>query len=125
MAQIDLPFVFTNGAIAVTSDQAEVDRINLVSLIGTEPGERCMRPTYGVRSRALLFESNDTTILGNQLINDINTAVVTFAPELTIQDIGITPSTGTSQQASTLSVQLDYSGPGSVATTTLNFVQGA
>ncbi len=77
-----------------------------------------------MRSRALLFEANNTTILGNQLINDIKSAVTTYAPELTIQDISIDPSTGTSQQVSTLSISLDYRGPGSVATTTLNVVQG-
>lgn len=84
MPQIKIPFTVTaNGEIATISDQREVDRQNLITLIGTNPGERAMRPEYGVATRDLLFDSDDT-MLAQVLISDIEDAVRTYQPDIEV-----------------------------------------
>jgi phage baseplate assembly protein W len=78
--------VDSTGGIAFSSDIVEIDRMNLITLVGTQPGERAMRPDYGVGTRELLFENNDA-LLGQTITNDILDAAVRYAPEIEISDV--------------------------------------
>lgn len=83
--QLRIPFaVAAGGGISTVTDTAEIDKLNLITLVGTNPGERCMRPTYGVGTREMLFESADG-ITAQILDNEIRDAAETYAPEISIR----------------------------------------
>ena len=51
------------GGIRMSSDQTEIEE-SIAIIIGTSPGERVMRPTFGCRIHELVFASNTPDTLG-------------------------------------------------------------
>lgn len=91
--QIRIPFgVDAYGAMAVVSDDRETDKLNLITLVGTQPGERAMRPAYGVATGGLLFE--DAELLAQELATEIRDAVALYAPEISLVDLQVTLDDG-------------------------------
>lgn len=124
--QIQIPFAIdANGRVAVVTTDADADRINLLTLINTQPGERAMRPTYGVATRSLLFEHADL-VLSESVASDIEQAVATYAPEIELVDARITGAQDQAFNEGRISISLVFK-PGagrldtgeSVLTTTL------
>jgi len=57
---LDAPFrIDGTGRITVTRSLARQIAIRLESIIGTNPGERVMRPAYGAGAGIYVFDSND------------------------------------------------------------------
>ena len=86
-----LPFQLTGqGKIATITDPDEIAEDRVDALIGTYPGERVMQPTYGVNLPSYMFTPDiiNTTDL---IANDINTAVQTWEPSITL--LNVTPVT--------------------------------
>lgn len=120
--QMRIPFgVDSSGGIATVAAVADVDRINLITLIGTQPGERAMRPEYGVALRDLLFENDDQVLIHN-ISSEIFDAAITYAPEITITEVSLEPDVGTEGRTNvrvgyrTAVVRLDTS-EGEISTT--------
>lgn len=108
MPQIRVPFsVDANGRIAVTSTDAEVDRQNLQALLNTQPGERAMRPTYGVATRSLIFENADMA-MADSVTAEIDAAVATYAPEIELVDTQIQNARDQAFNEGRLSVAVVY-----------------
>lgn len=88
MRQLRIPFsIDRSGSVAFTENQSTVDRMNVVAVVGTEPRERTMRPTYGVRTRYLVFENGNDPILENELREEIVRQVESWEPEVSVSDI--------------------------------------
>lgn len=102
---IRLPFgVDERGAIATVSAPLAVAKQQLVSLVGTQPGERVMRPDYGVGTKVLLFSPMDGTET-IELQQEVITAVAKYAPDLTVE--AVLPQRDTTED-STLEVFLRF-----------------
>ena len=90
-AQMVVPFrIDETGGVAVTTDVATIDKMGLMTLLGTQPGERAMRLDYGVATRNLLFEA-DNPILAQVLAAEIHDAAVRLAPEVVVTDVRVSP----------------------------------
>lgn len=79
-SEISVPFrLGTNRGVQLTTEPERQVHQHVLSLISTEPGERVMLPSYGVRLASLLFEEVDD--LGVQSISDeVGMALVTWEP---------------------------------------------
>lgn len=81
------PFAIDHsGAVASTTDPREqlVDRVH--ALVGTLPGERVMRATYGVPTSAALFDVN-AEAANDQLQRGVLDAVQTWEPSAVVSAI--------------------------------------
>lgn len=81
------PFAIDHsGGVAATTDPREqlLDRVH--ALVGTLPGERVMRATYGVPTSAALFEV-DADAAYDQLQRAVREAVAAFEPSAVVSDI--------------------------------------
>jgi len=52
-----------NGTLAMSADE-DLIRESIIIILGTAPGERVMRPTFGCEIHDLLFAPNNTTTAG-------------------------------------------------------------
>lgn len=85
--EMDQPFgVDAQGRIAFTSDPGRVLRNRVRMIIGTELGERVMRPEYGTPLQSLLFEGDDD-ITASIIISDIEKALRTYEPGVIVQNV--------------------------------------
>jgi phage baseplate assembly protein W len=85
---VSLPFNRPFNSTYTTKDQI---KSNLINLLLTTRGERIMNPLFGTGLRDFLFEGITDSNLENlrlDLINSINL----FIPEISVVNIGITPS---------------------------------
>ncbi|MEW1922273.1 poly-gamma-glutamate hydrolase family protein [Streptomyces sp. NPDC088360] len=81
------PFAIDHsGGVAATTDEREqlLDRVH--ALVGTLPGERVMRSTYGVPTSAALFAINPE-IANDQLQRAVRDAVAEFEPSAVVSAI--------------------------------------
>lgn len=87
---IGIPYPIEKDAGGLLHKQSGVDQIksDLLVLLLTNPGERCMLPTYGTNLRALIFEPNDIT-LQNQAINLISQSIRAWEPRVVIEQIQV------------------------------------
>lgn len=89
--QMVVPFLIDSaGGISATTDTARIDHMAVMTLLATQPGERAMRPGYGVPTRELLFEA-DNPIIAQVLATGIQEAAVQYAPEITVTDVKVSP----------------------------------
>lgn len=104
--EMDLPFrVDAQGRIAFTSDSSRVLRNHVLAIIGTELGERVMRPGYGTSLQSLLFES-DYEMTAVTIADDIQQALQRQEPGIVVQDVFVTPD---SELDGTLMLNVTYS----------------
>jgi phage baseplate assembly protein W len=59
-------------------------------VLDTSPGERIMRPTFGCGLRRYLMAPN-TTATRAQIRHDVEIALATFEPRITVTDLQVTP----------------------------------
>ena len=64
-------------------------KADLLILLLTSPGDRCMLPTFGTPLRDLLFEQNDE-ILEDQARQMIINAISTWEPRIAVDGIEVT-----------------------------------
>lgn len=85
--EILVPFSLTpGGGILVTQDPNVQINQHLISLVGTQPGERVMQPTYGVETGDYVFSPQDETV-STQLVNDVSSAINAWEPSVIVQSI--------------------------------------
>lgn len=112
--EIAVPFdIGPDGWIKSTSDPVQQFVGHLISLIGTNPPERQMRPTYGVHATDRVFDSNDA-LLRQHLKTDILRAAAAWEPGVEIVQINLTPSTVDVPTDSSLQLEVLFRLRGSV-----------
>ena len=77
---------------------------NLINYFLTNPGERPGNPTFGAGLRAFIFIQIDNTDL-SYIQDDIQTKVLTFFPEVQIEEITVLPT----ERSNTININLTYS----------------
>lgn len=61
--EIAVPFqIGSDGGIAYTSDRVKQVSQHILSAVATNPGERVMRPSYGVPLTRMVFEPDDPLV---------------------------------------------------------------
>lgn len=82
-----LPFAIdSSGGVASTTDAGLQTLDRVMGLVGTLPGERVMRSTYGVASTSVLFMPEDlAAVQAQQLVKD---AVAAWEPGAVV--VGVT-----------------------------------
>ena len=91
------------GAIALSAYDEDV-REAVKIVLGTDPGERVMRPTFGAGLSALVFEPINTTTMA-LVRHRVETALVTWEPRIDVLAVRVSsddPSSGR------LDVEVDY-----------------
>jgi hypothetical protein len=86
-AEIAIPFALdVHGSVAVTTDPDVQQAQHVSSLVTTQPGERVMRPKYGVPTMKYLFGNNGGNVTA--LINkDVQQAMSTWEPGITVNSV--------------------------------------
>lgn len=62
MKSISVPFRFTGGKVATTTNSDAIIRQKIIDVLTTSPPERMGLPNYGASIYALLFEPIDTLV---------------------------------------------------------------
>lgn len=89
MAQVELdqPFAIdAQGRIVATSDPARILRNRVRMIIGTQIGERVMRPLYGTPVLSMLFDSDDD-LTASIIMSDIEKALREYEPGVIVQNV--------------------------------------
>jgi uncharacterized protein len=81
------PPTFGGGGVVMTSDEDDI-QASLEILFRTTPGERFLRPQYGLDVSALVFEPLSTT-LRTFLIDRIRTAILIHEPRVKLVSVAI------------------------------------
>lgn len=68
------------GGVAVTSDDENI-RQSMMCIIGTAPGERIMRPTFGCAIHDILFEPN-TAVTAAKIEYEVKRSLIEFEPRI-------------------------------------------
>lgn len=87
------PLVTTpRGVLAQSSDVDQI-KADLLQLLLTNPGERCMLPTFGTPLRTLVFEPNDPALAfkAKQMISN---AILQWEPRVVVTDISVAAQAG-------------------------------
>jgi uncharacterized protein len=84
-----VPFALaSDGSIQATSDPNAQSQQHLTSLLSTAPTERVMVPTYGVPVKSTVFAPDDE-IAVNQLQKQIQAAIATWEPNLSVNSVSV------------------------------------
>ena len=81
------PPTFTKGhnGVDMISDEKDIQS-SLEILLGTELGERVLRPNYGTRVRDLIFETLDVST-GTLIADEIKTAILFHESRIDVQQV--------------------------------------
>jgi uncharacterized protein len=78
------------GEVAYDTDPVIWARNHILAVLLTNPGERVMRPTYGAGIFNYVWENEDP-LIQQEIISAVNTAVATWEPNVTINQIQFIP----------------------------------
>lgn len=99
------PVVFENQGRAVRMAEAEEDiRQSLGILLSTRLGERVLRPTFGWKRGALLFEPLSTSFAA-YLSREVETAILFYEPRIELNRVNFDIPPG---QPGLIEIRLDY-----------------
>ena len=76
------------GDVAVAAYEKDV-RQAIRIVLGTSPGERLMRPTFGAGLRDLVFEPLSTTTMALAR-HRVEVALATWEPRIDVREVGVT-----------------------------------
>jgi len=87
MAEIAAPFSLTpSGGLAAVSAPADMVQQHLKCLVSTNPGERVMRPTYGVPLSGYVFGLSADQV-SPLVTSDISRAIQQWEPSINLQNV--------------------------------------
>ena len=99
------PVSFGNQGRSVAVAEAEEDiRQSLQILLSTSLGERVLRPTFGWKREALMFEPLSTSF-GAYLAHEIENAILFFESRIELNSVDFEAS---NDQAGLILIRLDY-----------------
>lgn len=82
--EIDQPFrIDATGAVSSSPDPVRWATNHILALLLTSPGERVMRPQYGIGMYRMVFE-NDDAVVEQMLITAINQGLAMWEPNVRI-----------------------------------------
>lgn len=90
------PPEFTPGGAQMVSDEDDI-RQSLEILLGTTPGERFLRPKFGMSLRDQLFEPMSTSMV-NLVLDRVRTAILLYEPRIKVLRLTLDPSRVTEGQ---------------------------
>lgn len=115
---LDSPFHIDGaGQVAVLTDVQSQLALRVRSIIGTAPGERVMRPTYGSGAGNFLFDIDDAAHAA-RIVGAVTDALNAWEPAIVVENVGLSaidPQNG----ALELSVSYRLASTGEVQTTTV------
>ena len=82
-----------DGALAMVAYEEDI-RQAIRIILGTNPGERVMRPNFGAGLNAFLFEPVNTTTLA-LIQNRVRKALVDWEPRIDVEDVSVTSDPAT------------------------------
>ena len=89
-SEIQVPFSLTPyGSVAITSDPNVQAGQHIESICATMPGERVMRPTYGIPLKSYVF-SPGADFVANEITRDVKSQLATWEPSINV--IRVTPT---------------------------------
>lgn len=95
---LDLPFhIDGTGRVAITRDLTRQIALRVRSVIGTGPGERVMRPTYGAGAARYVFDVDDPATAA-MLTVGVKDALTAWEPAIIVDDVSLVdddPTDGT------------------------------
>jgi phage baseplate assembly protein W len=103
--EIAIPFrLASDGTLAVETNPDVQIKQHVEALIGTQPGERVMLPSYGVPVNNLLFDPN-AAFVAQEISNAVNAAFSSFEPGVVLQRAIPIPD---ATQQSLARIEVDY-----------------
>lgn len=95
-------FLREQGTVATVHGVADIEQ-SLAILLGTEVGERLMRPDYGCDLRRMLFEPLDAS--AEAYVKDlVRTAILYHEPRIRLEALKLTPN----PEAGAIDMLLEY-----------------
>lgn len=82
------PFIGGHQNILSRQEDEQIIKNDLLQLLLTIPGERVMRPDFGVNLRNAVFEPNDTETVG-ALVNEIRQQIELYDKRIIVDDVQI------------------------------------
>lgn len=90
--ELAAPFSLTpSGGVAAVSAPGDMVQQHLKSLVSTNPGERLMRPTYGVPLSSYVFGLSADQV-SPLVSNDISRAIQQWEPAVNLQNVQLQTS---------------------------------
>jgi phage baseplate assembly protein W len=83
------PVGVSGGQVATAAYEEDV-RQAIQIILGTDPGERVMRPAFGAGLRAFVFEPMTPATL-EALRQRVQDALVDWEPRIDVESVGVTP----------------------------------
>lgn len=106
--EIAIPFgLDVTGQVATTADLDVQSQNHVDSLVSTNPGERVMRPGYGVPVRSYLFEPGPD-VVDQSLVLDIRQQMAQWEPSLTVINIAPVPAANGEPGLAEVNVAWEY-----------------
>jgi hypothetical protein len=85
--ELQAPFGLTpSGGIAVVTTPGDMVQQHLKALVSTNPGDRAMRPTYGVPLASYVFGLSADEV-GPLVASDVRQAVQQWEPAVNLQNV--------------------------------------
>lgn len=84
------PFIGGPQNILSRQEDDQLIKNDILQLLTTEPGERVMRPTYGVRLRSFVFEQSTKGDI-SALQSDIAQAISDYEPRVVVEEVQMSP----------------------------------
>jgi phage baseplate assembly protein W len=97
------PPLLDAGHVGLARYEDDVEQ-SIRIILGTNPGERLMRPTFGAGLEQFLFEPISTTTM-QRLRTRVEQALVDWEPRIKLESVGVEPHAGI---ASRLDIEVRY-----------------
>ena len=97
------PEVDNEGSIELTEYEADVQQAILI-ILGTNPGERVMRPDFGAGLNAFVFEPVNTATM-NAIATQVQESLIDWEPRITVLQVNVTPDP---TQLNLLNIGINY-----------------
>ncbi len=97
------PKLDQQGGLALTTERDELDQ-SIQIILGTSPGQRVMRPTFGCRLHELVFAPNNSSTAA-QARRYVEEALGMWEPRIHVTKVEIGPD---SQDTSRLLIEIEY-----------------
>lgn len=86
---LSFPFRKTPSELPASSSGADLIRESILQILGTNRGERVMRPNFGVNVLEHLFETNDP-LLRAAIRTQVSNAITRAEPRVIVSDVEVT-----------------------------------
>lgn len=97
------PLVAPDGSLALAAYEDDV-RQAIRIILGTDPGERLMRPDFGAGLRAFVFEPINPTTM-SLIERRVRDSLIAWEPRIDVRTVTVTPD---ASEAGRLLIELTY-----------------